>query len=201
MADDQKYIYYATGETPEKIEKLPQTELVADKGYEILYFTDEIDEFAVKMLRSYKDKEFKSVSSGDLDIESDAEKDQTDTAEKDHKELFEYMKNVLDDKVKEVRASKRLKTHPVCFATDGEVSIEMEKVLQSMPDNPNVKADKILEININHDVFKSIQQAFEHDKDKLKLYTNLLYNQALLIEGLPLQDPVEFTNDMCKVMV
>jgi molecular chaperone HtpG len=200
MAEDQKYIYYAAGETPEKIEKLPQTELVADKGYEILYFTDEIDEFAVKMLRSYKDKEFKSVSSGDLDIESDAEKDETDTAEKDHKELFEYMKNVLDDKVKEVRASKRLKTHPVCFATDGEVSIEMEKVLQSMPDNPNVKADKILEININHNVFKSIQQAFEHDKDKLKLYTNLLYNQALLIEGLPLQDPVEFTNDMCKVM-
>lgn len=201
MPEDQKYIYYASGETPEKIEKLPQTELVLDKGYEILYFSDEIDEFAIRMLMSYKDKSFKSVSSGDLGIETEEEKDQKETIEDEHKELFEYMKNILSDKVKDVRASKRLKSHPVCISTDGEVSIEMEKILKAMPNSQEIKADKVLEININHDVFKSMQNAFENDKEKLSLYTNLLYNQALLIEGLPIYDPAEFTNDMCKIMV
>lgn len=200
MPEEQKYIYYATGESIERIEKLPQTELVADKGYEILFFTDDVDEFAIKMLMSYKDKEFKSVSSGDLGIEEDNQT-QTETEEKEHKELFEYMKKVLAENVKDVRASKRLKTHPVCLSTDGEVTIEMEKVLNAMPTNQNIKADKILEINTNHDVFTSLKDAFENDKEKLDLYTKLLFNQALLIEGLPIQDPVEFTNDMCKLMV
>ncbi|MED4885332.1 MULTISPECIES: molecular chaperone HtpG [Bacillus] len=199
MTEDQKYIYYATGETIERIEKLPQTEIVAEKGYEILYFTDDIDEFAIKMLMKYKDKEFKSVSSGDLGIEED--KAQAEAEEKEHKELFDFMKEVLSGKVKDVRASARLKSHPVCFATEGEVSIEMEKVLSTMPNNPNIKAEKILEINIHHDVFQSLKDAYANDKDKLKLYTNLLYNQALLIEGLPIQDPVEFSNDICKMMV
>lgn len=199
MPEDQKYIYYATGETIERIEKLPQTELVAEKGYEILYFTEDIDEFAVKMLMKYKDKEFKSVSSGDLGIEED--KAQTEAEEKENKELFDYMKEVLSDKVKDVRASTRLKSHPVCFATEGEVSIEMEKVLSAMPNNQNIKAEKILEINVHHDVFQSLKDAYANDKEKLKLYTNLLYNQALLIEGLPINDPVEFSNDICKIMV
>ncbi|MED0660241.1 molecular chaperone HtpG [Bacillus smithii] len=199
MPEDQKYIYYATGETIERIEKLPQTELVAEKGYEILYFTEDIDEFAIKMLMKYKDKEFKSVSSGDLGIEED--KAQTEAEEKENKELFDYMKEVLSDKVKDVRASTRLKSHPVCFATEGEVSIEMEKVLSAMPNNQNIKAEKILEINVHHDVFQSLKDAYANDKEKLKLYTNLLYNQALLIEGLPINDPVEFSNDICKIMV
>lgn len=199
MPEDQKYIYYATGETIERIEKLPQTELVAEKGYEILYFTEDIDEFAIKMLMKYKDKEFKSVSSGDLGIEED--KAQTEAEEKENKELFDYMKEVLSDKVKDVRASTRLKSHPVCFATEGEVSIEMEKVFNSMPNNQNIKAEKILEINVHHDVFQSLKDAYANDKEKLKLYTNLLYNQALLIEGLPINDPVEFSNDICKIMV
>lgn len=199
MPEDQKYIYYATGETIERIEKLPQTELVAEKGYEILYFTEDIDEFAIKMLMKYKDKEFKSVSSGDLGIEED--KAQTEAEEKENKELFDYMKEVLSDKVKDVRASTRLKSHPVCFATEGEVSIEMEKVLNAMPNNQNIKAEKILEINVHHDVFQSLKDAYANDKEKLKLYTNLLYNQALLIEGLPINDPVEFSNDICKIMV
>ena len=199
MPEDQKYIYYATGETIERIEKLPQTELVAEKGYEILYFTEDIDEFAIKMLTKYKDKEFKSVSSGDLGIEED--KAQTEAEEKENKELFDYMKEVLSDKVKDVRASTRLKSHPVCFATEGEVSIEMEKVFNSMPNNQNIKAEKILEINVHHDVFQSLKDAYANDKEKLKLYTNLLYNQALLIEGLPINDPVEFSNDICKIMV
>ncbi len=200
MPEDQKYIYYATGETNERIEKLPQTELVADKGYEILYFTDDIDEFAIKMLMTYKEKEFKSVSSGDLGIEEDNQ-DTTESEEKENKDLFDFMKEVLTGKVKDVKVSKRLKTHPVCLTAEGDLSIEMEKVLNAMPNNQNIKAEKVLEININHEVFQSLKNAFENDKDKLKLYTNLLYNQALLIEGLPIGDPVEFTNDICKVMV
>lgn len=198
MPEDQKYIYYAAGESIERIEKLPQTELLADKGYEILYFTDDIDEFAVKMLMNYKEKEFKSVSSGDLGIEAE-EKDAKE--EDSHKELFEAMKGVLGDKVKLVRASKRLKSHPVCLSTEGEVSIEMEKILSAMPNNQEVKAEKVLEINVNHDVFRALQEANGKDQEKLDLYTKLLYNQALLIEGLPLQDPVDFANDLCKVMV
>jgi len=201
MPEDQKYIYYAAGETNERIEKLPQTELVLDKGYEILYFTDDVDEFAIKMMMTYKDKEFRSVSSGDLGIEAEKKEDLSDSDEKDNKELFEYMKSVLSEKVKDVRASKRLKNHPVCLSNEGELTIEMEKVLSSMPNGQDIKADKILEINIGHDVFRSLKEAFEKDKEKLNLYTNLLYNQALLIEGLPISDPVEFTNNICKVMV
>lgn len=200
MPEDQKYIYYATGNSIERIDKLPQTEVVADKGYEILYFTDDIDEFAIKMLMTFKEKEFKSVSSGDLGIENEQQNEHT-SEDNENKELFEIMKNILDQKVKEVRVSKRLKSHPVCLTTDGEITLEMEKVLKAMPNNQDIKAEKVLEINVNHEVFKSLKSAFEHDKEKLTLYTNLLYNQALLIEGLPINDPVEFTNDICKIMV
>ncbi|MGN9867204.1 molecular chaperone HtpG [Bacillus swezeyi] len=200
MPEDQKYIYYASGESYDRIEKLPQTELVSEKGYEILYFTEDIDEFAIKMLANYQDKEFKSVSSGDLGIESEEDQNKSDADENQYKELFEEMNSILSGKVKSVRPSKRLKTHSVCLAADGEVTIEMEKILNAMPDNQHVKADKVLEINTNHDVFGTLQAAFEKDKEKFSLYTNLLYNQALLIEGLPIDDPVEFTNDICKVM-
>ncbi|WP_159353630.1 molecular chaperone HtpG [Bacillus velezensis] len=201
MPEDQKYIYYASGDSYERIEKLPQTEMVADKGYEILYFTEDIDEFAIKMLTSYEEKEFKSVSSADLGIDSDEDEKQTEAEENEYKDLFESMKEILADKVKNVRASKRLKSHPVCFATDGEVTIEMEKVLNAVPDSQQVKAEKVLEINPNHEVFETLKNAHGQDREKLALYTNLLYNQALLIEGLPIHDPVEFTNDICKVMV
>lgn len=201
MPEDQKFIYYATGDSVERIDKLPQTELVADKGYEILYFTEDIDEFAIKMLMNYKEKEFKSVSSSDLGFEPNESDKATEEEQNENKELFEYMKNALAGKVTDVRISKRLKTHPVCLSTDGEISIEMEKVLNAMPDNQNVKADKVLEINVHHEVFQSLKNAFENDKTKVDLFTHLLYNQALLIEGLPIQDPVEFTNDICKIMV
>lgn len=199
MPEDQKYIYYAAGESVERLEKLPQTELVADKGYEILYFTDDIDEFAVKMLMNYKEKEFRNVSGGDLGIEETETKDEAE--ENSHKDLFDAMKGVLGDKVKLVRASKRLKSHPVCLSSEGEVTIEMEKTLKAMPGGQDVKADKVLEINVNHDIFKSLNGALTQDKEKLELYTKLLYNQALLIEGLPVADPVDFANDLCKVMV
>ncbi|SDD69239.1 molecular chaperone HtpG [Priestia aryabhattai B8W22] len=200
MPEDQKYIYYASGESYERIEKLPQAELVADKGYEILYFTEDIDEFAIKMLMTYEEKEFKSVSSSDLGIEAEEEQ-LNESEERENKELFDYMKKALAGKVGDVRASKRLKTHPVCLSADGEVTIEMEKILSTMPDNQHVKAEKVLEINVNHDVFASLKEALENDKAKLDLYTNLLYNQALLIEGLSISDPVEFTNDICKIMI
>ncbi|WP_404468767.1 molecular chaperone HtpG [Sutcliffiella horikoshii] len=201
MKEDQKYIYYATGESKERIEKLPQTELVSDKGYEMLYFTEDIDEFAIKMLMNYKEKEFKNVSSGDLGIDSEEDDKQTESEQEANKEMFQAMKEILADKVSAVKVSKRLKTHPVCLSTEGEVTIEMEKILSAMPDNQNIKANKVLEINTTHDVFASLKNAHEGDREKLALYTNLLYSQALLIEGLPLEDPVEFTNDVCKVMV
>ena len=198
MKEEQKYIYYASGESIERIEKLPQTEFIIDKGFEILYFTDDVDEFAVKMLSNYKEKEFKSASSSDLGFESDVKED--DKQSDENKELFEFMKEALSGKIKEVRASKRLKNHPVCLASEGELSIEMEKVLSMMPNNPGVKADKILELNTNHEMFGAIKQAFVDDKDKAKVYASILYNQALLIEGLPIEDPVQFANDVCKFM-
>lgn len=198
MKEDQKYIYYAPGETVDKIDKLPQTEAVKDKGYEILYFSDEVDEFAIKMLMKYKDKEFTSVYSNDLGFESDEKEDQNETDE--NKELFKFMQESLSGKVKEVKASKRLKSHPVCLANAGDISIEMEKVLKMMPDNQNIKADKILEINTNHEMFTALKDAFKEDKDKLKMLSNLLYNQALLIEGLSIEDPVQFANDVCKLI-
>lgn len=201
MPEDQKFIYYATGESYDRIEKLPQTEMVADKGYEILYFTEDVDEFAIKMLRDYNEKEFKNVSSGDLGLDTDEEtKEAEDSTPAEHKELFDEMRTVLGNKVSDVRISKRLKSHPVCLTTEGEVTIEMEKVLQAMPDNQNVQAEKILEINANHGIFNALEHALKNDKEKLKLYTNVLYNQARLIEGLPVEDPVEFTNDICKIM-
>ncbi|AYV69867.1 molecular chaperone HtpG [Niallia circulans] len=199
MPKDQKFIYYAAGDSIDRIEKLPQTELVADKGYEILYLTDDIDEFAIKMIATYKEKEFKSVSSGDLGLDQEEEKEEKEVTE-ENKALFDYMKEILSGKVKNVKVSTRLKSHPVCLTAEGEVSIEMEKVLSMMPDNQNIKADKVLEINKNHEIFQSLKEAYEKDKDKVALYTNLLYNQALLIEGLSIEDPVEFTNNICKLM-
>lgn len=195
MAEDQEYIYYASGESIERIDKLPQVSFVKDKGYDVLYFTDYIDEFAIKMLHSYDDKEFQSVSSSDLDLgEDDKAKDE------DSLELFKVMKDYLKDKVKDVRGTSKLKEHAVYLASEGELSIEMEKVLSQMPEGGDIKADKILEININHKVFENLKNAYKDDKDKLKLFTNLLYNQALLIEGLPLEDPVEFTNNIWKLL-
>ena len=196
MKEDQKYIYFASGDSVERIATLPQTELVADKGYEILYFTDDVDEFAIRMLQNYKDKEFRSVSGDDLGIESG----ETPAAEEDDKALFGQMKEILAGKVADVKASGRLKNYPVCLVSEGGVSIEMEKVLSAMPDNPNIKAEKVLEVNTGHEIFGALKDAAKNDPDKLKLYTELLYNQALLIEGLPLGDVQQFASDMCKLM-
>ena len=196
MVEGQDTIYYASGESIGRLDKLPQVNFVKDKGYDVLYFTDYIDEFAIKMLQSYGDKQFKSVLSSDLDLGQETD----DVATEENVEIFDLMKDYLKDKVKEVKGTSKLKDHPVYLASEGELSIEMEKVLNQMPDGGNIKADRVLEININHNVFNNLKDAYENDKEKLKLFTNLLYNQALLIEGLPLEDPVEFTNNIWKLL-
>ena len=197
IKEGQEYIYYASGDNYDLIDKLPQTEIIKDKGYEILYLIDEVDEFALKVMRDYKGKEFKSVSSEDLGIEEEKVEEGKET---ESKEIFEKMKELLQGKVSKVRLSKRLKNHPVCLASEGEISIEMEKVLKQMPEGSMIKAEKILEINPNHQIYEKLKNAYEHDEEKFKLYTNLLYDQARLIEGLPIEDPVEFANNISKLM-
>ena len=197
MPEDQKYIYYASGESTDRLDKLPQSELVKDKGFDILYFTEEIDEFAIQMLLNYEGKEFKSVTSSDLGIEQTEQAETTET----QAEMFKAMQEVLAGQVKEVKASTRLKSHPVCFATDGAVSIEMEKILKAMPNNQDIAAVKILELNTSHDVFQAIETAYAEDRPKFEQYTKLMYQQALLMEGLPIEDPIAFANEVCALMV
>lgn len=201
MKEEQKYIYYATGSSISRIEGLPQIEALKDKGYEVLYFTDDVDEFAIKMMISYKEKGFKSASSDDLDLETEEEKQEAQKQAEENKDLFAAMKEALGDKVVEVRLSKRLKTHPVCLTNGGEISIEMEKVLNAMPNNQKVKADKVLEINANHPIFAKLQKLNNEDKEKLKVYSEILYTQALMIEGIAIEDPVKFSNMICDLMV
>ncbi len=197
MKEDQKEIYYACGESTDKIDKLPQTELLKDKGYEILYFTEDVDEFAIKILGQFKEKDFKSVSSADLDLGDDEDKKKT---EEDNKDLFGFMKESLGDKVTTVKATTRLKTHPVCISAAGDLSVEMEKVLNAGPQEQKVKAERVLEININHTIFETLKKLYETDKDKLKKYTNVLYNCALLMEGLSVDDPAAFSADTCDLL-
>ena len=200
MAEDQKFIYYASGESIDRIDKMPQIEMVLDKGYEVLYFTEDVDEFVIQVLMQYSEKQFKSVSSGDLGLESDEEKKETKEHEDTDKKLFEAMKEALGEKVKDVRLSSRLKTHPVCLISEGGVSIEMEKILKTMPGSQGITAQKILEINEQHAVYQALKEAYGKDDDKFKLYTELLYNQALLMEGLSIEDPLAFSNSICKLM-
>ncbi|TCI31098.1 molecular chaperone HtpG [Exiguobacterium sp. SL-10] len=196
MKDDQKYIYYATGESIHRIDLLPQAERLKEEGFEILYFTEEIDEFAIKMLQSYDDKEFKSIASGDLGLDDEAAK----SLNEENKDLFAFMKDELGDRVKEVRASTRLKSHPVCLTVAGDVSIEMEKILNTMPNGGGMKAEKVLEVNADHAIFQTLQRTYKEDEAKAKQYTDLLYQQALLIEGLPIEDPVAYSNAVCALM-
>ena len=201
MKHEQKNIYYASGENVEKIDKLPQTELLKDKGYEILYLTDDIDEFALQMLQEFDEKEFKSVSAEDLDIgESKEEKEESEKQAEESKDLLEFMKEALEGKVSEVRLSGRLKSHPVCLTSKGGLSIEMEKVLNSMPTDEKVQAQRVLEINAKHPVMEALRRQYDTDKENVKKYASLLYDQALMIEGLPIEDPVAFSNAVCELM-
>lgn len=203
MKDGQQHIYFASGESIAKIDKMPQTEVLKEKGFEILYLTENVDEFALRMMMNYDGKDFKSVSDGDLDLStSEEEKEKTKQKEEEMKELLSFMKDSLEGKVKEVKLSERLKSHPVCLSTGSGLSIEMEKVINSMPvGEEKVSAEKILEINKDHEVLDVIKKTFDAgDIDKVKLYTNLLYNQALLIEGMTVEDPIEFSNNVCSLI-
>ncbi len=171
-----------------------------DKGYEILYLTDNVDEFCLQMMHDYKGKEFKSVSADDLGLETEEEKEEIKKAQEDNKPLFDYMTEKLGGKVKSVRLSQRLKNHPVCITSEGMLSVEMEKVLSAMPNAENAKAEKVLEINPNHPIFAKLKDLYNTDKDKAGEYADILYNQALLIEGMPIENPVEFSNKICEIM-
>lgn len=201
MKENQKYIYYAGGESREQIERLPQTELVKDKGYEILYLTDDVDEFALQMMHDYSEKEFKSVSASDLDLDTEEEKKEFEKQTEENKDLLTFMKDALDGKVKAVVLSKRLKSHPVCLSNEGMLSIEMEKVLNAMPNDQKVKAERVLEVNASHPIFEKLSKLYAEDQEKLKTYAQLLYTQAELIEGMPVEDPVAFSNAVCELMV
>ena len=201
MGEEQKYIYYATGESIARIEQLPQTELVRDKGYEILYLTDSVDEFAVKALRQYKDKEFRSVSADDLGIDTEEKKEELKAKEEENSDLLKELSDALSGKVAKVVLSQRLRSHPVCLTSEGEISLEMEKVLNAMPNGEKIQAQRVLELNPEHDIFGKLKAVNEAgDKDKLGKYAKLLYDQALLIEGMSIEDPVEFSNLICELM-
>ncbi|MCD7809527.1 MAG: molecular chaperone HtpG, partial [Erysipelotrichaceae bacterium] len=201
MKEDQKEIYFASGESYDKINQLPTVELVKDKGFDILYMIDDVDEFCIQMMQDYKEKPFKNINQGDLDIDSEDEKKELEKVNEDNKDLLETLKEALKDQVKDVKVSSRLKSHPVCLVSSEGVSFEMEKVMNRMPDGEGVKAGRILEINPNHELFTALQSVFEKDKDKIKDYASILYDQALLIEGFSIDDPVEFSNKICSLMV
>lgn len=207
MPEDQKYIYYATGESPEKIKKTPQMDPFKEKGYEVFLCTDDIDEFALKMMHDYDGKEFKNISDKDLGFEeSEDEKKAAQEKNEANKDVLDAVKNVLGDKVSSVIISNRLKDHPVCFATGDGLSLEMEKVLKAQAammggSEDTLKADKILELNSDHQFFQALKSAVEaDDQEKITDYSLLLYDQAMLIEGMPVEDPVDFSNRICKLM-
>lgn len=203
MKPEQQYIYFASGESVDKIAKLPAAELVRDKGYELLCFTDEVDEFMTGMLRSYDEKEYKSVTAGgDLGLESDEEKSEKQTKQEENKDLLDYMKEALNGEVASVKLSSRLKSHPVCLSSEGEITLEMEKTLASIPgagDAP--KATRVLELASDNAIFAKLGELWKAgDKDTVAKYTKLLYDQALLIEGFTVADPVAFSNSICELM-
>ena len=203
MPESQKYIYYAAGESAQKLALLPQAETVRDKGYDILYLTDDVDEFLMQILHTYDEKEFRSISSDDLGLVSDEEKKEITEKAEANKELFAAMQKALDGKVSEVVLSSKLKSHPVCLSSKGAFTIEMEKVIDAMPNvQQNApKAQRVLEINGSHPVFNSLTAAFAAgDTKKVENYAKLLYDQALLIEGLSVEDPVAFSNAICELM-
>lgn len=201
MPEEQKDIYYACGKSIEQIKKLPQIEQLLAKGYEVLYFVDDIDEFVAMMMNEYDGKSFKSAQKASGEIDSEEEKENKEQITKDNKTMLEAMSEALKDKVKEVKISSRLKSHPVCLvAEDNGISLEMEKYLSQLPTDQKAKATKILEINPNHEIFKVLQKVYENRKEAINDYADILYQQALLIEGFPIEDPVEYSNKICHLM-
>jgi len=206
MPEEQKYIYYASGESVALLDKLPQAEQVREKGYEIFYLTEDIDEFVIRMLRTFEEKEFRSVNDGDLGLESEEDKKEIEKQETENKELLEFVKESLDGKIASAKLSQKLKSHPCCLAAQGEISLEMEKYFKSMqgradmmPDDM-MRAQRVLELNAEHPSFKALKDAFENDKEKAAKYAKVLYGQALLTAGVPLDDPNEFSELVSELL-
>jgi molecular chaperone HtpG len=199
--EEQKAIYYASGKSKSSILSLPQMDVMKEKGYEVLLFTDEIDEFMIQILQSYQEVPFKSVQQGESDLVDDTKKEELKSKEKEHKDILKALKKALKDKVKDVKLSARLKTSAVCLVSGEGLSLEMEKILKTMPNQTDVKADRILEINPDHDLFKALNKIYDQDASKIDDYASILYHQALLIEGLPIEDPTEFSNQLVKLMI
>lgn len=200
MKDGQDKIFYACGESVDKIDLLPQVENVKDKGYEVLYLTEYVDEFAIQMLMDYEGKKFANVSSEALDLDTEDEKKELEEKNSSNKEMFDEMTSLLDNEIKEVRFTNKLKNHPVCLTSKGNVSIEMEKVMNSMPTGEKVNAEKVLEINENHPIVSKLEDLYKNNKEEFDNYTRILYQQARLIEGLPVENPTELTNLICNVI-
>ena len=200
MKEDQKDIYYACGETLDKIDMLPQVEKVKEKGYEILYLTENIDEFVVQSLMNYDEKKFTNICTNELDLDTEEEKEKLKKENEENKEMFDAMKEAIKDEVQLVRFTHRLKNHPVCLTSEGAISLEMEKVINAMPTDQNVKAQKVLEINEEHPIANKLKELYKEDKEKLKDYTKILYSQARLIEGMSVENPTEISNLICDIM-
>lgn len=198
---DQDAIYYASGKTKESILKLPQMDVMKEKDLEVLLFTDDIDEFMIQMMQNYQDLSFKSVQSASTDLLDDSKKDELKEKEKEHKDMIKALKKVLKDRVKDVKLSYRLKESPVCLVSGEGVSLEMEKVLKQMPNSKDIKADKILEINPDHPLFKAIDLMYQKDNKSINDYAVILYHQALLLEGYPIDDPSDFSESLIKIMM
>ena len=199
MKDDQKDIFYACGETVDKIDLLPQVEAAKEKGYEILYCTEYVDEFALMTLRSYEEKEFKNVCSENANLETEEEKKELEEKNTEAKEMFTFMQEAIPD-VKAIKFTNKLKNHPVCLSSEGDISVEMEKTMKNMPFDNGVTANKVLEINENHEIAKKIKDLYANNKEELKNYTKILYAEARLIEGLSIENPTEISNLICEYL-
>ena len=200
MKTDQKSIYYACGETVDKIKMLPQVSAATEKGYEVLYCTDPVDEFVFMTLRNYMEKDFINVCGEKMDLDTEEEKEELKKANEEAKDIFDIMKESVPE-VSEIRFTNKLKDHPVCLSSKGDISVEMEKALSSMPINNGIKANKVLEINQNHEIAKTLKKLSKKDKKELEDYAKVLYAQARMIEGLPVENPTEIASLVCKYMV
>ena len=199
MPEGQEKIYYASGASIAKIDSLPQVEQVKEKDYDILYLTDYVDEFAITAIQEYEGKKFANVENGELDLETDEEKEETKKVNEENEDLLKDMQEEIKD-VKEVRFTNKLKTHPVCLTSEGDVSIEMQKVFDSMPNDLGIKAQTVLEINEKHPIAKKLKDLYKKDKDEFKKYTKILYSEAKMIAGLPIDNPTEISNLICEVI-
>ena len=201
MKEGQDTIYYASNKSKEAVEAMPQLDALKKKGYDVLVLVADIDEFTLEMMQDYDGKKFKSINQGDLDLLNDEEKKERENLETEKKPLIDAIKEALKDKVNDVKISSRLVSSPVCLVSGDGVSFEMERVLKQMPNQGDIKADRILEINPNHDLFKALEKVYKDYPDKLNDYATLLFDQAMLMEGMNIENPVEFSNKMCALMI